>query len=107
MAVGRTTLRPLILPLGTPAIGVVEAATRVRSPLTLGHEAMNGLPESLLTIDQLSDLTQIPRATLYRWRSRGEGPPAMRLGRHLRYSPAEVDRWLQARARVDRSTVAS
>jgi predicted DNA-binding transcriptional regulator AlpA len=36
----------------------------------------------------------IPVATLYAWRYRGEGPPALRIGRHLRYRPADIEAWL-------------
>ena len=48
----------------------------------------------LMTIDQLSDFTQIPKQTLYRWRSEGVGPPGLRLGRHVRYRRSDVDAWL-------------
>lgn len=47
-----------------------------------------------MTIDQLSDFTQIPKQTLYRWRSEGVGPPGLRLGRHVRYRRSDVDAWL-------------
>jgi excisionase family DNA binding protein len=49
----------------------------------------------LLTTQQLADLLQIPVDTLYAWRSRGEGPPAYRLGKHLRFRAAEVSSWLE------------
>jgi excisionase family DNA binding protein len=49
----------------------------------------------LLTTQQLADLLQISVDTLYAWRSRGEGPPAYRLGKHLRFRPAEVSSWLE------------
>lgn len=48
----------------------------------------------LLTIDELADFLQVPKATLYRWRYHGEGPPGLRLGRHVRYRQADVDAWL-------------
>lgn len=35
----------------------------------------------------------VPVATIYQWQVRSEGPPAMRLGRHLRYDPAAVSAW--------------
>ena len=40
----------------------------------------------------------VPVGTLYQWRHRGEGPPAIRLGRHLRYDPDSVHRWALNRA---------
>lgn len=52
-----------------------------------------GNTEQLLTPEQLAERLQIPLGTLYRWRSRGEGPPGLRCGRHLRYRPEDVRRW--------------
>jgi excisionase family DNA binding protein len=48
----------------------------------------------LLTPPELGELLGIPTATLYQWRHRGEGPPSLKLGKHLRYRRADVDSWL-------------
>lgn len=48
----------------------------------------------LLRPDELASLLRIPLATIYRWRSRGDGPPGIRVGRHVRYRLEDVDRWL-------------
>ncbi|MEV4275861.1 helix-turn-helix domain-containing protein [Actinoplanes xinjiangensis] len=50
--------------------------------------------EGLWTIDEVSAFLQIPTATLYQWRHRRVGPPAFKVGRHLRYDPAAVRAWL-------------
>ncbi|MDC5696319.1 helix-turn-helix domain-containing protein [Intrasporangium calvum] len=47
----------------------------------------------LWTIHDVSTFLAVPVGTLYQWRHRGEGPPAMRLGRHLRFDPGAVKRW--------------
>lgn len=47
----------------------------------------------LWTLRDVSAFLAVPVGTLYQWRVRGEGPPAMRLGRHLRFDPSEVRRW--------------
>ena len=52
----------------------------------------------LWTIQQVSAFLGIPVGTLYQWRHRGDGPPAFRVGRHLRFDPVEVRRWLLAQA---------
>ena len=52
----------------------------------------------LLTPQQLSDYLKVPVATLYQWRTQGTGPKASRVGRHLRYRLADVDRWVDSRA---------
>ncbi len=48
----------------------------------------------LLRPDELASLLGIPLATIYRWRSRGDGSPGIRVGRHVRYRLEDVDRWL-------------
>lgn len=41
----------------------------------------------------------VSRRTLQAWRVRGEGPPFVKLGRAVRYSPADVDHWIETRSR--------
>ena len=53
-------------------------------------------PRQLLTTDELSAWLQIPKQTVYRWRSRGEGPRGYRVGKHVRYDLADVEQWLSA-----------
>jgi len=53
--------------------------------------------ERLLSPQDLAELLQIPTATLYKWRHTGDGPLGIRVGRHVRYRPADVDRWLKSR----------
>lgn len=48
----------------------------------------------LATINDVSEATQVPVKTLRRWEAQGTGPPAFKLGRHLRYDWADVHRWL-------------
>ncbi len=50
--------------------------------------------ERLWTVDEVSAFLQVPVATLYQWRHRRIGPPAFKVGRHLRYDPAAVRSWL-------------
>jgi excisionase family DNA binding protein len=37
----------------------------------------------------------VPRATLANWRPAGKGPPFVKVGRHVRYRRADVDRWVE------------
>ena len=48
---------------------------------------------SLWTIRDVSAFLAVPVGTLYQWRHRGDGPPALRLGKHLRFDPEMVRRW--------------
>jgi len=52
----------------------------------------------LLTPEELSDMLQVPPRTLETWRYRGGGPPCVRVGRHVRYDPDAVRRWLTEQA---------
>jgi hypothetical protein len=54
------------------------------------------MPEPLMTTEDLADYLQKPIATLIAWRVRGQGPPAIRVGRGLRYRPADVEEWLKS-----------
>ena len=57
---------------------------------------MQGL-ESLIDVQQLADYLDVPVKTLYAWRYRREGPPAFRVGRHLRYRRSDIQHWIQQR----------
>ncbi|MGQ0679832.1 MAG: helix-turn-helix domain-containing protein [Actinomycetota bacterium] len=54
-------------------------------------------PACLLSVEDLAAYLQVPIATIYQWRYKGEGPDAFRIGKHLRFDPSDVDRWLGER----------
>lgn len=54
--------------------------------------------ESLWSIDQVAAYLKIPVQTLRTWRKRRTGPPAARIGKHLRYDPARVRAWVARRS---------
>ena len=53
---------------------------------------------SYLTTPQLAERIGLSPITLEIWRSRGSGPPYIRIGRAIRYDLREVERWLASRA---------
>ena len=55
-------------------------------------------PPPLWTVEGLAAYLGVSPAVIYRWNSRGEGPPYLKVGRHCRYRPADVDNWLDAHA---------
>ena len=64
--------------------------------------------DPLLSAHQLAELLGVPVNTLYAWKYRGGGPPAYRIGKHLRYREAEVLGWIEAQrapARADAAPV--
>ena len=50
--------------------------------------------ERLWTFQDVSQFLGVPVGTLYQWRVRGEGPPAFKLGGHVRFDPDRVRAWL-------------
>ncbi|SES45770.1 transcriptional regulator, AlpA family [Pedococcus cremeus] len=53
--------------------------------------------DRLWTIDDVSAFLGVPVQTLYQWRHRSEGPPGVRLGKHLRFDPAQVRAWVASK----------
>lgn len=45
----------------------------------------------------------VPVQTMYTWRHRGEGPPSLKVGRHVRYRPEQIEAWL-ARLEADEAS---
>lgn len=68
-----------------------ERVTKVAA--VVGDEMPGNDCTRLWDIKDVSAFLLVPVGTLYQWRVRGDGPPAMRLGRHLRFDPAAVRRW--------------
>lgn len=50
--------------------------------------------DEMLSIDELCAWLKIPKNTIYKQRSDGTGPPAYKLGKHLRFARSEVLAWL-------------
>ena len=63
--------------------------------------ATTGLPDRYLTPEDLASLFGVPLETVYQWRRKRTGPPGFRVGRHLRYDPAAVSRWIADRMADD------
>ncbi len=52
------------------------------------------LNTKMYTVKELAEELDVTRRTLYRWRKRGAGPPAMRLGGRWYYSEKGLRKWL-------------
>ena len=52
----------------------------------------------LLSPQDVADWLGVPLATVYRWRHVGGGPRGSKVGRHVRYRPADVEAWLEEQA---------
>ena len=53
--------------------------------------------EVLLTLAGLSDRWDVSPKVIYGMRYRGEAPPAIRVGRELRFRVADVEAWEEGR----------
>ena len=60
------------------------------------HTEERALIAPLWTVQDVSDYLRVPVQTLYSWRAQRSGPPARRVGKYLRYRPADVERWLDS-----------
>ncbi len=54
------------------------------------------MDDELLPLVELAEVLGVSPATIYGWRTRGEGPRAIKVGGRLRFRRSEVDRWLEA-----------
>jgi excisionase family DNA binding protein len=52
-----------------------------------------GTPERLWTTAQLAEYLGVPVKTIHQWRYMQKGPRGFRVGRHLRFRPADVRAW--------------
>lgn len=61
--------------------------------MSTANDANPRMVAPLWSVQDVSAFLQVPVQTLYSWRSQGSGPPARRVGKYLRYQPADVVRW--------------
>jgi len=54
-------------------------------------------PDRLLSIDEVSELLQLPVQSIYKQRSLGLFCPAYKIGRHLRWKRHELFDWLESK----------
>jgi excisionase family DNA binding protein len=49
----------------------------------------------LLTVPQLAAYLNVPVSTIYHWRHKRHGPPALRVGKRLCFRAKDVAEWLE------------
>ena len=60
---------------------------------------MNGVStdqDRLWTVQDLAEYLGVPVNTVYKWRTTGDGPRGLRVGRHVRYRREDVLAWVAA-----------
>lgn len=58
-------------------------------------------PDPLWDVDQLAAYLNIPKRTIYRWRTLNYGPHGIRVGRYVRYRQSAVLAWIAELERSD------
>ncbi|WP_405750044.1 helix-turn-helix domain-containing protein [Streptomyces sp. NBC_00012] len=53
----------------------------------------------LAKLEDIAEYCGVPQSTVYRWSSRGDGPKMIKIGRHIRARWADIDAWLDAKAK--------
>lgn len=48
-------------------------------------------------VAELAAYLGVPVNTIYAWRSKGYGPPGRKIGKYVRYLPADVEKWVASR----------
>ena len=56
--------------------------------------------EPLLSPQEVAEFLGVPVASLQTWRAGRRGPRVYKVGRHVRYRRADVERWLAQRVDV-------
>ncbi|MFF8944298.1 helix-turn-helix domain-containing protein [Streptomyces sp. NPDC014864] len=77
--------------LSAPALPHADARTTLRG----------GLPDRYLTPDDIAEMFEVPKETVYQWRKKRVGPPGFRIGKHLRYDPVDVRAYVTSRKNTD------
>ncbi|MFI1849714.1 helix-turn-helix domain-containing protein [Streptomyces sp. NPDC020480] len=60
-----------------------------------------GLPDHYLTPEDIAEIFKVPLETVRQWRKKRVGPPGFRVGKYLRYDPADVHRYIGERKAAD------
>jgi predicted DNA-binding transcriptional regulator AlpA len=59
----------------------------------------------LSTTKEIAALYGLGYSTVTKWRLTGEGPPYIKIGRKVMYSPPDVEEWLESKRRTSTSQV--
>jgi len=64
---------------------------------TAGAQSGGSRRSALWTVRDLAEFLGVPMNTVYKWESRGDGPPSYKVGKHRRYRERDVLAWLESR----------
>ncbi|MFJ8824458.1 helix-turn-helix transcriptional regulator [Streptomyces sp. NPDC102467] len=83
---------------------LTEAPVSAPTPVKADPRATlrGGLPDRYLTPGDIAEIFEVPLETVYQWRKKRTGPPGFRIGRHVRYDPADIRAYVTERKHADR-----
>lgn len=58
---------------------------------------MNGLPPVWLNERDVAEQLGVALRTVTNWRSRGQGPPYVKMNRGVKYRQTDLDAWVESR----------
>ncbi len=95
MAIGHLmdTYRPDLDAVG-PCLGPPGRGWAARCLPARMDTEMPSPPPATMTLAELADHLSVTPQALYDLRSKGRGPRGFRVGRQLRFRPAEVEAWI-------------
>jgi excisionase family DNA binding protein len=64
---------------------------------TAGAQSGASRRSPLWSVRDLAEFLGVPMNTVYKWESRGDGPPSYKVGKHRRYRERDVLAWLESR----------
>jgi excisionase family DNA binding protein len=74
-----------------------RSSTALVAVRTVMPAAVASMPE-WFSPETLAAFFGVPVASVYAWRHKRTGPQGIKVGRHVRYRRAEVERWLKQQA---------
>lgn len=83
---------------------IAQQSSRSECAVTQERPAIGRTKDPLLTLEEISDVTHMPLATLRYKRHRGELPFIFKLGRRLVAYQSELDEWIDDQRRATRRT---
>lgn len=75
--------------------GWLAAQTAMKSPVPTDGSGAGHAEPMFLTVQEVADVLRVSPATVRAWIAKGEGPPAMRFGKQIRYRPERVMEWVE------------
>ena len=90
----KSALPEVSRPKGVPPV------VRQRRPTARPDQHLSPVNErKLWWIDDVANFLGVPKQTIYAWRKKEYGPPAIKVGKHLRWIPATVIGWAKQQER--------